>query len=317
MSSTSPVQPLNAPPRPPAEERWGASFGLAVGAHLMLVAALALGVQWRSAPPEAAEAELWAAVPQTAGAPPAPPEAPPPPPPPPPPEASPPPPPAPAPAPAPDPQIAIEKKREKERLRKEEERREHEAELRRERELKDKKEQELKNKKARDKKAQDDKALKDKQEKDLKDKDKAEKDRLKREAAKKEEALSKLQELERLKRLEKLMGQTGQGSGVAGSGTAAQNAGPSAGYGGKVRARIQPLIKYTGSTDGAPTVTVVVRVGPDGTVLSKRVTRASGRPEWDAAVLRAIDAAITIPKDVDGRIPQVVMSEGLELTFTP
>ena len=86
---------------------------------------------------------------------------------------------------------------------------------------------------------------------------------------------------------------------------------------GKVRARIQPLIKYTGSTDGAPTVTVVVRVGPDGTVLSKRVTRASGRPEWDAAVLRAIDAAITIPKDVDGRIPQVVMSEGLELTFTP
>ena len=52
-------------------------------------------------------------------------------------------------------------------------------------------------------------------------------------------------------------------------------------------------ISINGHTDGTPTVTVVVRVGPDGTVLSKRVTRASGRPEWDAAVLRAIDAAIT------------------------
>jgi colicin import membrane protein len=51
------------PPRPGAT---GRGFALAVLVHLGLVAALAIGVAWRSSPPAAMEAELWAAVPVAA-----------------------------------------------------------------------------------------------------------------------------------------------------------------------------------------------------------------------------------------------------------
>src|SRR6218665_2474597 len=84
---------------PPREERMGKPLMLAAAAHLGLVAALALGVNWRASEPEGLQAELWAAVPQVAAprapTPPEPTPAPPPPPPPPRP-APPPPPPGPA-----------------------------------------------------------------------------------------------------------------------------------------------------------------------------------------------------------------------------
>ena len=53
-----------APPRPPGQLR---SFGLAVLAHLLLLAALTWGVSWkRQTLTLSADAELWAAVPKEA-----------------------------------------------------------------------------------------------------------------------------------------------------------------------------------------------------------------------------------------------------------
>lgn len=67
--------------RPRSSESPWAGGALAALAHLLLIAALTLGVSWRIHQPEGGEAELWSAVPQAAA--PAPAEAPPPPPPPP------------------------------------------------------------------------------------------------------------------------------------------------------------------------------------------------------------------------------------------
>jgi colicin import membrane protein len=57
---------LFAPPSAPGLLR---SLGLAVSAHLVLLAALTWGVSWHSSQTISVEAELWAAVPQEAAAP--------------------------------------------------------------------------------------------------------------------------------------------------------------------------------------------------------------------------------------------------------
>jgi colicin import membrane protein len=56
---------------PQRREPWPVGAAMALAAHAALIAALALGVSWHVAEPEAVSAELWAAVPQIA-APPAP-----------------------------------------------------------------------------------------------------------------------------------------------------------------------------------------------------------------------------------------------------
>jgi len=50
-----------------------------------------------------------------------------------------------------------------------------------------------------------------------------------------------------------------------------------------------------------------VRAGPSGSILSRRLVRSSGNKEWDEAVLRAIDRTATLPRDVDGRVPGVIL----------
>jgi colicin import membrane protein len=46
-----------------------------------------------------------------------------------------------------------------------------------------------------------------------------------------------------------------------------------------------------------------VKVAPDGTITGRRLTKSSGNPAWDEAVLRAIDRTGTLPRDIDGRVP--------------
>ena len=89
----------------------GPGLGLALFVHALLIAALAFSVNWRSSRPAAAEAELWAAVPQVAAPRAAEPE----PPPQPVKKVEPPPQVKPEPAPVPDAQIAIEKAKEAKR----------------------------------------------------------------------------------------------------------------------------------------------------------------------------------------------------------
>lgn len=270
---------------------------LAMLAHGVLALILTAGVQWkRSAPQQVPfEAELWAAVP-TEAAPPAPLDAP---------EepvaATPPLPPVPAepvapPAPvvkAPAPDINLAK--EKERRQKEELQR-----------------QALEKQKQEKLKLEKEKAAKDKAEKERLDKEKLAKERqqdskqAKLDAAKKEkEELRKIEEMrqQNLKRLAGLAA-SGGGSGDAKStGTAAQSGAPSAGYAGRVRARVKPNIVFTEALATNPTTEVEVRTAPDGTIISSRVVQSSGVKSWDDAVLKALEKTEVLPKDTDGRVP--------------
>ena len=262
--------------RPDNADSVGAGFAFAAGAHVLLITALAFGVNWQSSEPVAASAELWAAVPQVA-APKAvePPPAPPPPAPKPAPEPkveTPPPPPKPA----PDPQIAIEKEKAKQK------------------ELKAQQDKEAEEKKALEaKKAADAKAEADRKKKELE-----------RQAAQTEE--------QRKKQLERILGQAGATGAATSTGTAAQDAAPSANYRGKIVGAIKPNILLITTIDGNPRVEVEVRTAPDGTILSKRVTKPSGVSEWDETVLRAIDKTATLPRDENGRVPST-----MTLVFRP
>ena len=105
----------------------------------------------------------------------------------------------------------------------------------------------------------------------------------------------------------------GMAGGTPGStGTAAQNSAPSAGYAGRIKGKIRPLIIYADDGGANPTAEVQVTLGPDGRILGTKVLKASADADWDRAVLRAIEKAETLPRDVDGRVPPVLI-----LTFRP
>ena len=296
--------------RPRAPGGMGRGALLSIGVHGLLLLALAVSLVWRSQTPAVFEAELWAAAPQVAAPRPV--------------EPTPAPvpvqkaaPPAPTPAPAPEPrpapavpdaQIAIEKARkaaleeaEKERL----------------------------------ERARIDKAEKLKAEREKLEREKAERDKLQREAKAKEEARQREQKLAQEQKeqrdkqarekaeearlaklrednLKRMMGQAGATGAPSSTGTAAQDAAPSASYAGKLVARIRPNILMTDTVVGKPAADVEVRAAPSGTILSRRLVKSSGNKDWDDAVLRAIDRTGELPRDVDGRVPPVLV-----ITFTP
>lgn len=259
------------PPRPGAT---GRGFALAVLVHLGLVAALAIGVAWRSSPPAAMEAELWAAVPVAAAPravepPPAPPT----------------PPPRPTPAPAPPPQvdaqIAIDKARQERERKEEQERQERQERLERERQQREQRERERREAEQRQREEQ----------------RRAQQERREAERA----------EAQRQENLRRIQGLAGASGGETATGSALQSAGPSATYAGRIKARIKPNIVFPDAIEGNPVAEVEVRTAPDGTIVGRRLVRSSGVREWDDAVLRAIDRTETLPRDVDGRVPPTMV----------
>jgi colicin import membrane protein len=93
------------------------------------------------------------------------------------------------------------------------------------------------------------------------------------------------------------------GSGAPSSqGNAARSSGPSDSYAGRIRARVKPNIVFADDTPGNPIAEVEVRMAPDGTIVSRKITKSSGVKAWDDAVLRALDKTEILPRDVDGRV---------------
>jgi colicin import membrane protein len=212
------------------------------------------------------------------------------------------PPPVPKPDPAPDIAIAKEKARlQKEKLKQEKAEQEEKKLAKLEQEKKDKAKQDKldKAKQAKlDKLASDKKLLAEK----------------KLQTEKSSVDAKKLEELrqQNLKRMAGLAG-AAVGNGDANStGSAAQASGPSAGYAGRIRARIKPNITYTETISGNPIAEVEVRTSPSGTIISRRLTQSSGVKSWDDAVLNAIDKTEVLPRDVDGRVPT-----SLVISFRP
>jgi colicin import membrane protein len=162
------------------------------------------------------------------------------------------------------------------------------------------------------------KAERARKEKEQQDRDRAERERLEREKAEKllaqqkreREAEAKRQKDEELRlakqreeNLKRVMGEAG-GTGAPGStGTAAREAGPSASYAGRIKARVKPNILLTEDLPGNPTAEVEVRCATDGTIVGRRLVKSSGQKAWDEAVLRAIDKTEILPRDTDGRVP--------------
>lgn len=337
------MNPSSSLQRPPTADGFGVGGALSLAVHAGLVVALAVSVSWRRHAVQPLSAELWASVPQIAAAPEAapvapvtPPAPPPPPPPPAPAPAPPPPPPAPAP-PAPQAQADIAIERARKQREAEEQRREQAREEARKRKEIERKEAELKEKKKleAEKKERERKELERAKEKEQerekeREKEKAkekERDRRRQEAeaaaAEKKEAerVARLRE-QALQRMQSQLGGAGSaaeagkpgatGGSPGSTGTASRNAAPSAGYEGRVRARIYPNIVFTGRRDLSVQASVEVRVATDGSIIGKRLLKSSGVPDWDEAVLRAIDRTEVLPRDTDGRIPPV-----FELVFDP
>jgi colicin import membrane protein len=279
MSSAALAHDAFAPRRPPGMR---SGLALALGVHVLLVLALAWSVQWKTSEPEGVVAELWSALPQFAAPRVAAPEPPRPPvvaePKPPLPRPEPPAPPAP---PREDPQIAIERAKveaakKAEAAKREEARR---AEAQREKELAKEREKERERQRLAE--------------------EQAEKKKLAEKARQEEARQAAIREAN----LKRMMAQAGASDDPAATGTAARTSGPSAGYAGRIKARIKPNIVLTSNVAGNPLATVEVRLAPDGTIVSRRLTKSSGSPAWDETVLRAIDKTEVLPRDVDGRVP--------------
>ncbi len=267
---------------------------LALGAHGLLLLALTWGVNWkRQDQSVTAEAELWSALPQTAApklvAPP------------------PPPPPAPTPrqvAPPPDPSaaqreadIALERDRQQKAKDRAQALRQQELEK-----AAQKKEADEREKARRDAKlASDQKADQKVADKKAAENQATASAQKKLEATRAEDE-KKQAEARRQEQISRAQGQAGATGDASSTGKAQTSSGPSAGYAGRIRARIKPNIVFTDDIAGNPEAEVSVRVAPDGTIVGKRLSKSSGNKAWDEAVLKAIDKTEILPRDTDGRV---------------
>ena len=304
------------PPKPGGK---GRSFALALLAHALLLAALTWGIGWKTKSDNSISvtAELWSALPREAAprlqepvettaeperkpepVKPAPkPE--------PKPEPKPQPlPPKPAPKPEPDRQdaeIALKKeKAEREKKQREEKLREEKA-----KELKDKEQKAKAEKLKEEEKEREKKKLAEKAKQQAEEKKRAEAKALKEAQEKAEE--EKQAEANRQANIRRMQGMAGATGDDNAKGSALKASGPSASYAGRIRARIKPNIAFNDDVEGNPKAEVEVRVGTDGTILSRKLIQASDNKAWDEAVLKAIDKTGTLPRDTDGQVQPVMV----------
>ena len=290
--------------QPPKPGGTGRSVALALLAHGLLLLALTWGIRWNSEPNNlSVSAELWSALPQEAAPPLQEPEPQDPPPTP----ALPPPEPVPVkaepkPTPPAPPKAAVQPDRADADIALQKEKAVREKKEREDKQLKDK---ELKAKaeklKAEKLKEQQEREDKEREKKKLAEKAKAE------EKAKQQAEADKRSEAQRQENIRRMQGMAGATGSDDAKGTALKSSGPSASYAGRIRARIKPNITFNDDVDGNPKAEVEVRVAPDGTILSRKLTQTSGNKAWDDAVLKAIDKTGTLPRDTDGQVPSVMV----------
>lgn len=300
MKPSSAGAPYSVPPEPSRLP----AFLLAVAVHAVLLGFLWFGISWQSNDPVAVEAEVWDMSVQTAAAP----ELPPPPAPEPEPEPEPAPPPRPVepppverPAPV-EPDIKLQ--REKERKEKEQ------------RELAEKKERELEQKRKEDERQRELAEQKKREEAEREKKELAKKDAERKKAEKlaaakaaKEKAARAKADAERLEKmrqedLKRMAGAMGS------TGSAAKSTGPrtDAGYVAAITAAIKSNTAYGGSTTmpGNPKAIFKVEQLPTGEIMSVRLVKSSGVPEFDRAVENGIKKASPLPKKKDGTVERVL-----------
>jgi colicin import membrane protein len=107
----------------------------------------------------------------------------------------------------------------------------------------------------------------------------------------------------REKQMQRLAGLAGATGAPTATGSALQSAGPSADYLGRIKGRIRPNVSFPDTLPGNPAVEIDIRLAPDGRIVSSRIVKRSGVPEWDEAVLRAIERTEVLPRDESGKVP--------------
>lgn len=324
MTAATARDPLTPPQAPSA----GRALALSLLAHALLVLALAWGVKWsRTDPMVSFSAEIWSPTVQEAA------PAPPPPPPPAPPEPE-----APKAPPPPPPSVLRQQAQQREAdLALEKRRKEEKQKALTEQAEKLTKEKAAKEKQAREK-AQKDKLEREKAEKDkaeqarkLKEKEQKDRDRAKEEA-RKEQARKEAAEQDKLRQdqLRRMKAQLASASsastatsavanatgGPNAQGSAPRSAAPSSSYAGKIVQLIKDNTRYTDPNAGAWSVVVMVRTERSGRITEAKVVTTSGNRAFDDAVLRGVQKMEFVPKDVDGRVPEVLLREGLEIKVT-
>ena len=298
MKPASAGTPYYVPPEPKRLP----SFLLAVFVHAILLSFLWFGISWQSNEPVAVEAEVWDMSVQTAAAPPLPAE--PPPEPEPEPEPQPvqraePPPPVERPAPTP-PDIALEREKERKAEQLKKDLAEREEKRKKEIAEQKKKEDEKQKKEEADRKELAKKEADEKKKKELADKKKAA-DAARAEAAR----LDKIRQ-EDLKRMAGAMGS---------GGSAEKSTAPKidSGYVAAITAKIKSNTTYAGGTNvpGNPKAVFKVDQLPTGEIMSVRLAKSSGVPEFDRAVENGIRKASPLPKKKDGTVER-----NLEVNFS-
>jgi len=297
-----------APYRLPPEPSRLPAFMLAVAVHAVLLGFLYFGISWQNNEPVAVEAEVWDMSVQTAAAPTLPPPPAPKPepepepvPPPPPPRAEPPPVERPAPTP---PDVALQREKErkaeekKRALAEEKEKQRKEEEEKERKELAEKKKREEAEKKELAKKEEADKKKAEKLAAEKAAKEKAAKDKAAKAAE--DAKLAKIRQ-EDLKRIAGAAGTTG---------SAEKSTAPKAdaGYVAAITAAIKSATAYGGSTTmpGNPKAVFKVEQLPTGEIMSVRLVKSSGVPEFDRAVENGIKKASPLPKKKDGTVERVL-----------
>ncbi|HSW19210.1 MAG TPA: cell envelope integrity protein TolA [Ramlibacter sp.] len=287
---------------PPPQPGLTRAFILAVIAHALLLAAFTVGLKWKTESSQlVAEAELWSATAQQAA--PRAVEAPPPPPPPPAPVVREQPPPAPTRSNA---DIALE--REKQRAA-EEKKRQQDIERERQRRAEIDKAEKAEKAEAARKLAADRKRLDEQKERQAAQAREREQQAARTRDREREQQATRRMEQQREENLRRMQGLAGATGAPSATGTAQRSAGPSDSYAGRIRARVKPNIVFTDDLPSNPTTEVEVRMSPDGTITSRRITKASGVKSWDEAVLRALDRTEMLPRDVDGRVHSPLFME--------
>ena len=259
---------------PPSDAGSVRAFTMALLVHGLLIAALTWGVNWkRSDQSVSFEAELWSNVTQEAA------------------PALAPPPPEPVvkapevqPPPAPDVDIALEQEKKRKQL---EQLKKAEALAEKEKEKALQAKEDLAKRKA------------------LEDAKKLE---AKKQQAKEQTSTAALDK-QRRENIARTIGLAGASGADNATGSAQKSSGPSASYGGKVRAKVKPNIVFTDAIEGNASAEVEVRSSPTGTIMSQRLVKSSGNKAWDEAVIKAIIRTETMPRDVDGRVPSPMILE--------
>jgi colicin import membrane protein len=172
-------------------------------------------------------------------------------------------------------------------------------------ELKDKEQKAKAEKLKEEEKEREKKKLAEKAKQQAEEKKRAEAKALKEAQEKAEE--EKQAEANRQANIRRMQGMAGATGDDNAKGSALKASGPSASYAGRIRARIKPNIAFNDDVEGNPKAEVEVRVGTDGTILSRKLIQASGNKAWDEAVLKAIDKTGNLPRDTDGQVQPVMV----------